>query len=237
MSPSIHLPTTKKTPKKVQIIQGKKKKKNLSEKIGVCLLLPPHMSVPATTKKIFSFISSMLLTCVSGYVPSSVMPPSRPVCVCLYQSVVIRTKSFSTCWRYTKYLSYASIKTGVHLFVSVCGHLDQIVFHPLKIRKVFQLRFHRDRCASVCISLWSSGPNHFPPVEDMQSISVTLPSRLVCVCFFLQIQEIIPRKKSFSFNFQHFQWVTWRGNTASWYDQTSEYKNSDYILGGTAVET
>ena len=113
--------------------------------------------------------------------------------------------------------------------VSVCGHPDQNVFHRLRYAKYFSYASIetgvRQLYQSVVIRT-----KMFSTCSDMQSISVTLPSRPVCVffcklCFFCKYKRSYQEKTFFFFNFQHFQHtcdkerVTWRGNTASWHDQ------------------
>ncbi len=168
MSPSIHLPTTKKKNKQKSAnytqekTKKKKKKKICQKKIGVCLLLPPHMSVPATTKNFFHLFHP----CFS-YVyldPSSVTLPSRPVCA----SCISLWSSGPKC------------------------------FPPAQICKVFQLCFHRDRCAPVVSVCGHPDQNVFYLLRYAKYFSYASIETGVCVflqiVFFLQIQEIIPRK-------------------------------------------
>ena len=139
----------------MQIIHKKKQKKKRKicrKKIGVCLLLPPNMSVPATTKIFFRFVSSMLLICVSGYVPSSVRLPSRPVCACCNSLWSSGPKHF--CFPPVQDTQSIPVMLPSRPVCACCNSLWSS--RPKRFR--------------------------FPPVQDTQSIPVTLPLRPVCAC-------------------------------------------------------
>ncbi len=225
MTPSIHLPTTKKKTQKKCKLYTRKNKKKREKFVGKKLVCVSSSHPTCLFQQLLKFFFGSFHPCFSyvyldmflaqlGFHRDRCAPvvtvcghPDRNIFV--FHPFKIR-KVFQLCFHPDRCVPVVTVcghpDRNVFVFhpfkirkvfqlrfhwdrcmpvVTVCGHPDRnvFVFHPFKIRKVFQLRFHWDRCAPVVTVCGHLDRNVFvfrPYL--MQSISVMLPSRLVCAC-------------------------------------------------------